>query len=455
MLGAGLQFGRSRGDDRFYNSAKARRNNQNRQSQDDLRRAQSDVTVHSQSLSVKDKSVVSSTNREQESREGFEETPNPVATPPLVSPLCNLERFLDSITPSVPAQYLSKTTMRGWRTCDVEFQPHFVLGDLWESFKEWSAYGAGVPLVLDDSDRVVQYYVPYLSAIQIYGDPSKGSTKSRLGCWAPLTCTILYKLVAQSPSHSPVLKELSLYMKVPWVVFLSLGRPGEDSDSDHFRDSSSEGSSDSEHERCLNYLRDQRNHHHLTSEVPLRMDRLSLRDQHAALQEDCSSDDGETGLTKKCLLFEYLERGQPYGREPLADKILDLARCFPELKTLRSCDLLSTSWISVAWYPIYRIPVGPTLKDLEACFLTFHSLHTPIGSQCAQAPVMTHPHEIDGVPKISLPVFGLASYKFKASWWMPDGGSDRQLLNSLLQAADKWLTLLQVNHPDFLFFSRR
>ncbi|KAI7997646.1 hypothetical protein LOK49_LG10G00772 [Camellia lanceoleosa] len=412
MLGAGLQFGRSRGDDRLYNSAKARRNNQNRQSQDDLRRAQSDVTVHSQSLSVKDKSVVSSTNREQESREGFEETPNPVATPPLVSPLCNLERFLDSITPSVPAQYLSKTTMRGWRTCDMEFQPHFVLGDLWESFKEWSAYGAGVPLVLDDSDRVVQYYVPYLSAIQIYGDPSKGSTKSR--------------------------------------------QPGEDSDSDHFRDSSSEGGSDSEHERCLNYLRDQRNHHHLTSEVPLRMDRLSLRDQHAALQEDCSSDDGETGLTKKCLLFEYFERGQPYGREPLADKILDLARRFPELKILRSCDLLSSSWISVAWYPIYRIPVGPTLKDLEACFLTFHSLHTPMsGSQCAQAPVMTFLHETDGVPKISLPVFGLASYKFKASWWMPDGGSDRQLLNSLLQAADKWLTLLQVNHPDFLFFSRR
>ncbi|THF95886.1 hypothetical protein TEA_024394 [Camellia sinensis var. sinensis] len=487
MLGAGLQFGRSRGDDRFYNSAKARRNNQNRQSQDDLRRAQSDVTVHSQSLSVKDKSVVSSTNREQESREGFEETPNPVATPPLVSPLCNLERFLDSITPSVPAQYLSKTTMRGWRTCDVEFQPHFVLGDLWESFKEWSAYGTGVPLVLDDSDRVVQYYVPYLSAIQIYGDPSKGSTKSSedhciiffpLSSLLSLSISLhLYQDLLPSPvsplhnhRHSPlpplyhrcypsIIASLSFTFLSPiatstcpyrchlthttpftsailgifvgWVLLQRAGscrveivglgwvsqsqrkishltesarsgRPGEDSDSDHFRDSSSEGSSDSEHERCLNYLRDQRNHHHLTSEI------------------------------------------------------LDLARCFPELKTLRSCDLLSTSWISVAWYPIYRIPVGPTLKDLEACFLTFHSLHTPMsGSQCAQAPVMTHPHEIDGVPKISLPVFGLASYKFKASWWMPDGGSDRQLLNSLLQAADKWLTLLQVNHPDFLFFSRR
>lgn len=69
--------------------------------------------------------------------------------------------------------------MRGLRTCDVEFQPYFVLGDLWESFKEWSAYGVGVPLILNDSDSVVQYYVPYLSGIQLYGDSAKPSVKSR------------------------------------------------------------------------------------------------------------------------------------------------------------------------------------------------------------------------------------------------------------------------------------
>lgn len=69
--------------------------------------------------------------------------------------------------------------MRGLSTCDVEFQPYFVLGDLWESFKEWSAYGAGVPLILNDSDSVVQYYAPYLSGIQIYGNSMKLSSKSR------------------------------------------------------------------------------------------------------------------------------------------------------------------------------------------------------------------------------------------------------------------------------------
>jgi hypothetical protein len=81
-------------------------------------------------------------------------------------------------------------------------------------------------------------------------------------------------------------------------------------------------------------------------------------------------------------------------------QISKLARRFPELSTLRSCELSPASWISVAWYvehfhmvfvcaermsadrhprlddfryPIYRIP---TLSDLDACFLTYHSLST-------------------------------------------------------------------------------
>ncbi|KAB5538165.1 hypothetical protein DKX38_015698 [Salix brachista] len=391
MLGTGLQLTRERGEeDRFCNAVKARKAHRT----DQLRRARSDV----------------SDDKPAEHRaDGLEHLTKPVK---VVVPTSesNLDRFLESITPSVPAQYLSKTTMRERRTCDVEFEPYFVLGDLWESFKEWSAYGAGVPLILNDSDCVVQYYVPYLSGIQIYADSTKMPPKLRL--------------------------------------------LGEDSDSD-CRDSSSDGSSDYDHERGMKCSRDQLNHHHVTNDFPLRINRLSLRDQHVALQEDFSSDEGESMNSQGCLLFEYLERDPPYSREPLADKILDLAFRFPSLKTLRSCDLSPSSWISVAWYPIYRIPTGPTLKDLDACFLTYHSLHTSLGDErIAQAPVMTYPDEEDGVPMMSLPVIGLASYKFKGSLWTSDGGGDRQLANSLLQAAGKWLGLLQVNHPDFLFFCR-
>ncbi|KAH9612443.1 hypothetical protein KSS87_000690 [Heliosperma pusillum] len=326
-------------------------------------------------------------------------------------PLSNLERFLGAITPSVHAHYLSKTTMKGLSTCDGNFQPYFILSDLWDSFKEWSAYGAGVPLVLNDSDSVVQYYVPYLSGIQIYVDPSKSAVKSR--------------------------------------------RTSEDSNS------SSGGSSDSERDQALTCSRGQRNPCSLPSDILFKMEKLLSKTQHTTVHEG-SSDDGESGNSQVSLLFQYLEYDPPFCREPLADKISDLALRFPELNSLRSCDLLSTSWLSVAWYPIYRIPTGPTLKDLDACFLTFHSLYTPVGGNVltvdsdapAQAPVVTYPNEIDGIPRISLPVYGLSSYKFRGSLWTSSSRNDNQLVNSLWQAADQWLRLLQVNHPDYLFFSR-
>ncbi|XP_058091436.1 uncharacterized protein LOC131237594 [Magnolia sinica] len=382
MLGTGLQF--ARGDDRFYNPAKARRNNRTQQ----LQRS-------------KGKTVISD-NPEPQTRPVSEDLPTR-------APSSNLDRFLESTTPSVPAQYLSKTRMRGWRTCDVEFHPYFTLGDLWESFKEWSAYGAGVPLLLNGSDCVIQYYVPYLSGIQIYGQSAGRDVKMR--------------------------------------------RAGEDSDGDYCRDSSSDGSSDCELERGLKDSREQWNRYH-PAHVATEMGRLSLREKHAASQEGFSSDDGEVAISQGRLLFEFLEQDPLYSREPLADKILDLSSRFPELKTLRSCDLLSPSWMSVAWYPIYRIPTGPTLKDLDACFLTYHSLSTPTqGASSAEGPVVTQPHGVDGVPNISLPVFGLASYKFKGSLWTLNGGHEWQQANLLLQAADNLVRLLQVDHPDFQFFT--
>ena len=54
--------------------------------------------------------------------------------------------------------------------------------------------------------------------------------------------------------------------------------------------------------------------------------------------------------------------------------------------------------------------------------------------------------------KLCLPVFGLASYKFRGSIWTSSGLHEQQLASSLLQAADNWLRRLQVDHPDYRFF---
>ncbi|KAF7819905.1 uncharacterized protein G2W53_025360 [Senna tora] len=392
MLGTALQFGGARGDDRFYIPVKAQR--------------AKNGEIESANSTPKSKDVGSENKSSNEPSNSSTKLSSSLS----VTPACNIDRFLESTTLLVPAQYFSKTTMRGWKTCDVEYQSYFTLSDLWESFKEWSAYGAGVPLLLDQSESVVQYYVPYLSAIQLYSQSAeKSNAKSR-------------------------------YI-------------GEDSDGDYYRDSSSDGSSDFEIGKRTELSAAQRSRQYLKSDVSFRTSRLSLHDKNNAVQEGFSSDDSETGNPQDFLLFEYFEQDPPYSREPLADKILDLSQRYHGLKSLRSCDLLPASWMSVAWYPIYRIPTGPTLKDLDACFLTYHTLHTPLtGSTQAQAPTLVFPNDMDGVPKISLPTFAMASYKLKGSIWMQNGLGESQSANSLLQAADNWLRLQQVNHPDYQFF---
>ncbi|WOL16906.1 hypothetical protein Cni_G25694 [Canna indica] len=379
MLGSSLQRGRRHGDERFYSAAKACRGPH----QDWLR---SRNTAYGSSVLLnpplppfsKEKPMVRDRQQPPESRTGSRDSSLSLANRPEVS--CNLERFLVSTTPAVPAQYFQKTKMTASGTSNVEYRPYFILGDLWTSFREWSAYGVGIPLVLDSGDHIVQYYVPYLSGIQLYGEAAKQGISSRILC--------------------------------------NLRRE-EESDSDCYQDLSSD----------VNY------------------------DGENFLEEGSSSDDGDSGNSEGCLLFEYLEEEIPYLREPLADKVLDLACQFPELLTLRSYDLLPASWISVAWYPIYRIPTGPTLKDLDACFLTYHSLSTPLrGAGAASLPLMSYPKANNSVPKISIPAFGLASYKFKNSLWTSTEGREQQLAISLLQAADNWMRLLQVDQPDYRFF---
>ncbi|KAG2544706.1 hypothetical protein PVAP13_9KG229641 [Panicum virgatum] len=197
----------------------------------------------------------------------------------------NLERFLTSTTPSVPALYLPKTSSRLRQSDDaMDSRPYFCLRDLWESFMEWSAYGAGVPLVLNGRDSVIQYYVPYLSAIQLYADPSRPSSRNR--------------------------------------------RLGDESDGESM-DTSSESSSENDVDRLQ------------VSAVE-----ATHRLENGGLQ----SDDGETNASSSFPVFEYLEKDPPYGREPLTDKVSTLADRFPALKTFKSCDLLPSSWMSVAWY---------------------------------------------------------------------------------------------------------
>ncbi|KAJ9549169.1 hypothetical protein OSB04_021712 [Centaurea solstitialis] len=208
----------------------------------------------------------------------------------------NLQCFLDSTTPVVPSQFLSKSEIRKlnriwlseWEREKVEF---FTLGDVWNCFDEWSAYGAGVPITVDDNDNgnggdhhdetIIQYYVPYLSAIQIF------TTNS----------------------------------------ISSFNHQREETDSET-RDSCSDSLSDeSESEKVSRW-------------------------------DGCSSDEGVFDQEKPFhlndrlghLYFQYFDKSTPYGRVPLVDKVCTLSKKYPGLMSLRSVDLSAASWMAVAWY---------------------------------------------------------------------------------------------------------
>ncbi|ONM11154.1 hypothetical protein ZEAMMB73_Zm00001d034752 [Zea mays] len=223
------------------------------------------------------------------------------------------------------------------------------------------------------------------------------------------------------------------------VNFLAyLRRPGDESDGESM-DTSSESSIENDVER-------------------LRVSSL-LEGTHRLENGGVRSDDGKGDASSSFPIFEYMERDPPYGREPLTDKASTLAHRFPALKTFKSCDLLPSSWMSVAWYPIYRIPTGPTLKDLDACFLTFHCLATPCKDCDPPTPACPGFGGINRCTaasgKLSLPTFGLAPYKFRASIWIPDGTQEQDRVTSLMQEADSWLRRIRVDHPDFRFFVSR
>ncbi|GMH12603.1 hypothetical protein Nepgr_014444 [Nepenthes gracilis] len=302
----------------------------------------------------------------------------------------NLKCFLHCTTPVVPSQFLPKTEMRNlnrlWYPWERENVEYFTLSDLWNCYDEWSAYGAGVPIVLDGGETLVQYYVPYLSAIQIF---------------------------TSTPS-APIFREYT------------------ESGDGETRDSCSESFSDES--EC---------------------DKLSSR------WDGCSSEDG--GFEQESprqlndrlgyLYCQYFERSTPCARVPLMDKISRLAQRYPRLSSLRSVDLSPASWMAVAWYPIYHIPMGKTIRDLSTCFLTYHTLSSSFQDMDHEddhinGGATLKRKEGEGVP---LPPFGLATYKLQGGVWVSSG--DQERLTLLSSVADSWLKQLRVQHHDFNFFT--
>ncbi|KAG2305355.1 hypothetical protein Bca4012_061935 [Brassica carinata] len=95
----------------------------------------------------------------------------------------NLERFLRGITPKPPSSSLSQSCEndlnRLWIHQSKDETEYFKLSDLWDYFDELSAYGLGSKVELNNGESVMQYYVPHLSAIQLYTSRSPAVSRNQ------------------------------------------------------------------------------------------------------------------------------------------------------------------------------------------------------------------------------------------------------------------------------------
>lgn len=182
------------------------------------------------------------------------------------------------------------------------------------------------------------------------------------------------------------------------------------------------------------------------------------------------------------MIYEFFEKASPYSRAPfreIIDLILDERA---ELRTMTSADLAPSSWMSVAWYPIYRIPQGTMLHDVQGCFLTYHALYAGElcdgDIACPLPPEMTMLSEdllalraarakerasvsddagaggeSTAAPHVHiLRPFGLSMYKMQGDVWAAnDDVTD--WMNKLMDGAYTWLRMRKTVHPDYEFFS--
>ena len=302
----------------------------------------------------------------------------------------NILSFFYHTTPFVP--------------CDAARPGAFRLRDLWACYDEWSAFGVEVPLQIGKREKVSQFYVPYLSGMQLYAKEEEEAATAVPGGEAE------EEGVFGSPD--------------------SLGG-GSDGELNYSSDASGASSSDGGSSR---------------------------------LSEDGSVLAPLRAQQPKHLLYEYMEHDSPYKRSPLSEKVAELAAvdgeggAFPGLAELSSADLHPASWLSVAWYPLYRIPAGRAIKDLNACFLTFHNLSDrSTDAGCCQLPLLSglskKVQQETGPWDRPLWPFASASYKIHGKVWVDETINERQHC-IMMDTANWWLQRRDVKHPDFQFFQR-
>lgn len=302
-------------------------------------------------------------------------------------PVAEFERLLYFATPTIdsslmcPPCYLVSDDQQ----CGLSrhLTPSISLGTIWKWYEEVGNYGLKVSFEDSQdqndslSDRAVfhAHFVPLLSAVQLFGhdhrsasfaENSKQPDSYRIGAPLPLS-SVVSLVLTSSPEESIA--------------------------------------------RCLEDVKVKSKENYRAFEEP--HDFSQTPENHGCARLPSLWGDAE-------ILFEFFESEPPHLRMPLYNKVMELSnsgvpnnKAFGDPSILQSTKLSTlhpSSWFSVAWYPIYRIPEG----KLRAAFLTYHSL-----GYVAHASVPTDNSQVKdkSSSSVSFPVIGLQSYNAQEKIW--------------------------------------
>lgn len=236
-----------------------------------------------------------------------------------------------------------------------------------QCYEEWSAYGAEIPMTLCSDGgwhHVIQCYVPYLSGIQLFCADHARRISS-------------VEASAETPDRSnkfDVTENIRQHGNEDFS-------PPSSSDSQSSGPSTSSSrtvstvstDSDSENDDCCRQQDNESVGASSRLDIENSIQSRNVHTRGSVLRG--SLGDPPNGS----LLFQFFETDPPHNRVPFTDRISELSETmFPGLSNLSTRDLHPASWYAVAWYPLYRLPCvssdPATARDLQASFLTFHSL---------------------------------------------------------------------------------
>ncbi|KAK6289450.1 hypothetical protein POUND7_000991 [Theobroma cacao] len=366
-------------------------------------------------------------------------------------PIAEFERLLHFSSPvichsysSVACQTCLQDQVPSGLLCRHE-TPNVPLGCLWQWYEKHGSYGLEIraedyenPKRLGvDRFEFRAYFVPFLSAVQLFRNSKSHST--------PNNTTIASPGVSEGYDTGSTSRDFTNVSHLP-ILSVLVPQPRTSEPSSHLP---------------VNDV--------VRSEPSL----VSSKNGLSAKSVDMAWSD--------CLepVFEYFESEQPQQRRALYEKIQELvrddvsSRCKMygdpvHLNSINIHDLHPRSWYSVAWYPIYRIPDG----NFRAAFLTYHSL----GHLVRRSSKFDYP-SLNAC--IVSPVVGLQSYNAQGECWFQPrhstvndfseihGLSPSGILKERLRTLKETASLMaravvnkgdqtSVNrHPDYEFFLSR